>query len=113
MGERKTLRLVARYADACNFFAHSVDQVAHTLDVLRRHCKAEGRDYDEIEKTILHVGAPPMSAADAGPFIEAMRPYAALGVSRVILMPAGPDPAGFVRTLAAHVVPALADLKRA
>jgi F420-dependent oxidoreductase-like protein len=109
-GERKTLRLVARYADACNFFARSPDQVAHTLDVLRQHCETEGRDYGAIEKTILHVGAPPITAADAGPFVKAMAPYAELGVSRVIVMPAGPDPVWFVRTLSEHVVPRLAEL---
>jgi F420-dependent oxidoreductase-like protein len=49
-GERKTLRLVARYADACNLF--DSPEVAHKLDVLRAHCAAEGRDYDEIEKTV-------------------------------------------------------------
>lgn len=49
-GERKTLRLVARYAQSCNLFAGP--ELAHKLDVLRRHCEAEGRDYDEIEKTV-------------------------------------------------------------
>ena len=50
-GERKTLRLVAQYADACNLFAR--DDVAHKLDVLRQHCQDVGRNYDEIEKTVL------------------------------------------------------------
>jgi F420-dependent oxidoreductase-like protein len=49
-GERKTLRLVARYADACNLF--DTPDLAHKLDVLRQHCAAEGRDYDTIEKTV-------------------------------------------------------------
>jgi F420-dependent oxidoreductase-like protein len=51
-GERKTLRLVAQYADACNLFAgrHEV----HKLDVLRRHCEAVGRDYDTIYKTVYY-----------------------------------------------------------
>jgi F420-dependent oxidoreductase-like protein len=51
-GERKTLRLVAQYADACNLF-HTPD-VEHKLDVLRRHCDDVGRNYDEIQKTVLH-----------------------------------------------------------
>jgi F420-dependent oxidoreductase-like protein len=51
-GERKTLRLVARYADSCNLFPGP--QLAHKLDVLRRHCETEGRDYDEIEKTVMY-----------------------------------------------------------
>ena len=49
-GEKKTLRLVARYADACNIF--DSPELAHKLDVLREHCAAQGRDYDEIEKTV-------------------------------------------------------------
>ena len=49
-GERKTLLLVARYADACNLF--DTLELAHKLDVLRGHCAAEGRDYAAIEKTV-------------------------------------------------------------
>ena len=50
-GERKTLRLVAQYAQACNLFASP--DLEHKLDVLRRHCADLGRDYDEIEKTVM------------------------------------------------------------
>jgi F420-dependent oxidoreductase-like protein len=50
-GEKKTLRLVAKYADSCNLISSDVGQLAHKLDVLRQHCANEGRDYDEIEKT--------------------------------------------------------------
>jgi F420-dependent oxidoreductase-like protein len=50
-GEKKTLKLVARYADACNIAAYDLSTTAHKLDVLREHCVNEGRDYDEIEKT--------------------------------------------------------------
>jgi len=49
MGERKTLRLVARYAQACNLFP--TPELPRKLEVLRAHCEAEGRDYAEIEKT--------------------------------------------------------------
>jgi len=50
-GEKKTLKLVARYADACNIFASDIPEAARKLAVLRQHCLNEGRDYDEIEKT--------------------------------------------------------------
>jgi len=50
-GEKKTLRLVARYADACNIAVYDPAQAAHKLEVLRAHCVTEGRDYSEIEKT--------------------------------------------------------------
>ena len=52
-GEKKTLRLVARYADACNVFAGRDE--ARKLDVLRQHCEAVGRDYDTIYKTVYYV----------------------------------------------------------
>lgn len=53
-GEQKTLRFVAKYGDACNLFARMGDTVLqHKLDVLRGHCEAEGRPYEEIEKTSL------------------------------------------------------------
>jgi F420-dependent oxidoreductase-like protein len=48
-GERKTLRMVAQYADACNLFA--TPDVAHKLDVLRGHCERLGRPYEDILKT--------------------------------------------------------------
>ncbi|MBA2596933.1 MAG: LLM class F420-dependent oxidoreductase [Chloroflexia bacterium] len=56
-GEKKTLRLVARYADACNLFAMPGEEgmaaLTHKLDVLRAHCETEGRSYDAIEKTVI------------------------------------------------------------
>jgi alkanesulfonate monooxygenase len=57
-GEKKTLRLVAQYADACNLFPSP--ELAHKLDVLRSHCAEVGRDYAEIRKTV-------MMPLDAGP----------------------------------------------
>jgi F420-dependent oxidoreductase-like protein len=54
MGERKTLRLVAQYADACNLFTHiGMSAIKQKLDVLQRHCDALKRDYSRIEKTSL------------------------------------------------------------
>jgi F420-dependent oxidoreductase-like protein len=52
-GEKKTLRLVAQYADACNVFDMGPAKVQAKYDVIRRHCEAVGRDYDDIEKTVL------------------------------------------------------------
>lgn len=54
-GERKTLRLVAQYGDACNLFARMGKQVLqHKLDILREHCQAVRRPYEQIEKTTLN-----------------------------------------------------------
>ncbi|MDQ1626582.1 MAG: hypothetical protein QOI54_326 [Actinomycetota bacterium] len=51
-GEKKTLRLVARYAQACNLFPGP--ELPRKLEVLREHCEREGRDYDDIEKTVVY-----------------------------------------------------------
>ncbi|MFI6326683.1 TIGR03560 family F420-dependent LLM class oxidoreductase [Micromonospora chersina] len=106
-GEKKTLRLVARYADACNLFGNSPAEVAHKLDVLREHCAAEGRDYDGIDKTVL-VMRPPLPDVDA--FVAEVAGYAALGVTEVQTMP-DRHPVEFARGLAEQRVAArLAEL---
>jgi F420-dependent oxidoreductase-like protein len=105
-GERKTLRLVARYADACNLFSRTREEVAHKLGVLRAHCQEAGRDIATITKSINHFG--PLPSADA--FVERMRPFAELGIDMVVLMPVGPDPVGFVEHAGAEIVPRLAEL---
>ncbi len=51
-GERKTLKIVAKYADACNLFG-SPDTLKKKLEILKEHCKSVGRDYDSILKTKL------------------------------------------------------------
>jgi F420-dependent oxidoreductase-like protein len=106
-GERKTLRLVAKYADACNLFANADGgpaAVRQKLDVLRRHCEAEGTDYDAIAKTILWSG--PLDPSDAG-VLDHLRDFADIGVSEVHVMHLGDDPVGFVRQLGADLVPAV------
>jgi F420-dependent oxidoreductase-like protein len=106
-GEKKTLRLVARYADACNLFGNSPTQVAHKLDVLRQHCAAEGRDYASIEKTVL-VLRPPLADVDA--FVAEVAEYAALGVTEVQTTP-DRHPVDFAQQLAEQQVAArLAEL---
>ncbi len=85
-GERKTLRLVARYGDACNLFASSPDDVAHKLEVLRRHCDDAGRDYGSIRKTIM-ANNPRPTPETRDEFVRAMADYAALGVDTVIVTP--------------------------
>jgi F420-dependent oxidoreductase-like protein len=105
-GERKTLKLVARYADACNLFAFSPDEVAHKLDVLERHCADEGRDPATIKRTILAMGNP---FDDVDGFVEQMSMYARLGVADVDLMPQG-DPVAFTTQVCEQLVLRLAEL---
>lgn len=103
-GEKKTLLMVARYADACNVFGTSVDDVRHKFDVLRGHCEAEGRDYDQIEKTVAIVRAP---LADVDGFLADAAGYAELGVTELQFMP-DRHPVEFAELLAERVVPRLA-----
>jgi F420-dependent oxidoreductase-like protein len=105
-GERKTLLLAARYADACNVFATSPADVAHKLDVLRSHCDAEARDYDRIRKTVLAV-RPVLADLDA--FVAAAGEYAALGVTEIEVMP-DRHPVEFAEQLAEKVLPRLAEV---
>jgi F420-dependent oxidoreductase-like protein len=105
-GERKTLLLAARYADACNVFGSSPADVAHKLDVLRSHCDAEGRDYDAITKTVLAV-RPVLADVDA--FIAAAAEYTALGVTEMETMP-DRHPVEFAEQVAERVLPRLAEL---
>ncbi|OLT39979.1 LLM class F420-dependent oxidoreductase [Saccharomonospora sp. CUA-673] len=107
-GERKTLRLVAQYADACNLFASSPDDVAHKLGVLRRHCEDVGRDYDEIRKTVL-AGSVEATQNGRDEFVRSMYPYVELGVHAAYVMPLGGKPAQFIEDVA-PVIPQLADL---
>jgi F420-dependent oxidoreductase-like protein len=102
-GERKTLRLVARYGDACNLFGSSPADVAGKLEVLRSHCEAEGRDYDRIQKTVLAVRP---VLADVDGFLAAAREYAALGVTELEVMP-DRHPVEFATEVAERVLPNL------
>ena len=104
-GEKKTLLLAARYADACNLYGSSPEDVAHKLDVLRSHCDAEGRDYDRIEKTLL--GVQP-ALADVDGFLAAAAEYAALGVTEIAVMP-DRHPVEFAAQVAEQVLPRLPD----
>jgi len=108
-GEKKLLRLVARYADTSNLIATDRDQVAHKLDVLRRHCDDLGRDPDEIEKTILYVGDA-LTKGDSDRFLSEMADYAKLGISTVVVMPLDQEPVAFVERLGAEVIRPLAAL---
>jgi len=107
-GERKTLRMVAEYADACNLFGESPDVIRHKLEVLRGHCDDLGRDYDAIEKTMITMGTDPVAETDA--FLSSMEEYAALGISLVTLVPPTDDPVGWTTAVCEDVLPRLAEL---
>jgi F420-dependent oxidoreductase-like protein len=106
-GERRTLRLVARYADACNLFdiPDGGRTVKHKLEVLARHCADLGRPYEQIEKTLstrLEAGEP----SDA--FVARCAAAAALGIGHMVVITSGPWTSEALATLAA-AIPALAE----
>jgi hypothetical protein len=108
-GERKTLRLVARYGDACNLFASSPSDVAHKLDVLARHCDDTGRDSATVTRTILHVGGT-LGSGNVDGFLAEMSDYARLGIEQVIVMPTGDQPDRWIDEVCGEVAPRLAEL---
>jgi F420-dependent oxidoreductase-like protein len=108
-GEKKTLRLVARYGQACNLFVSTPEEAVHKLDVLRSHCENEGTDYDAIRKTMLYMGTAIMTG-DTGGFVEEMRGFAAAGIEGVMVMPTGQDPLGITESIATSVIPKLSEI---
>ena len=92
-GERKTLRLVAQYADACNFFGPP-PEVAHKLDVLRRHCDAVGRDIADIDVTVMVQDLPPVPTVDD--VLRGAEAFAKVGATTLVCSATGPDPGGWL-----------------
>ena len=110
-GEKKTLRLVAQYADACNLFARmGVDTLRHKLDVLKGHCEDVGRDYDEIEKTTLDtVHLAPGEMTPAG-IIDDYRTLSDLGIQQAIFNMPNVHEITPLETFGKEIIPALAEL---
>jgi F420-dependent oxidoreductase-like protein len=106
-GERKTLRLVAQYAQACNLFPGP--DLQHKLDVLRGHCDALGRDYDEIEKTVMGPLDPGPAGERVDGLIDTMRGLAGLGITHY--HGSVPDAASIspIELLGEQVIPVVAD----
>jgi F420-dependent oxidoreductase-like protein len=107
-GERVTLRLVARYADACNLYP--TPDLPHKLDVLRQHCEVEGRDFDAIEKTVSYHFAVGDRGEMVGELIEGLRGLAAQGIQTATGIVHGTDPVRTVSIVGERVIPAVADL---
>ncbi len=107
-GERKTLRLVAQYADACNISSNP--ELGHKLEVLRGHCDTLGRDYAEIEKTtqtILPAITPDAAGEEAiDRLIEALQGQAALGVDHAMISMGNSDADGVLELLGERLLPA-------
>jgi F420-dependent oxidoreductase-like protein len=110
-GERKTLRMVAQYADASNLFGSTGDDIRHKLDVLRRHCDDLDRDFDTIQRTAM-AGLDPV--ADRDEFLSRMEQFATAGIELVTIQPPahppGLDPVAWTTEFFESVAPAVRDL---
>ena len=111
-GERKTLRLVAQYADACNLFARlGHDELRRKLDILRAHCEAVRRPYAQIEKTTLEHTRITRDGRDGSltpdVAIERFAAFAALGVDQAIISLQNVTDLEPFELLATHIVPAV------
>jgi F420-dependent oxidoreductase-like protein len=108
-GEKKTLRLVAQYGDACNLFG-SPEAVAAKLAILERHCTSLGRDYRTIEKTSLGTVELRRGRQSARDVIELCRRYAGVGVDHAIFNMPNVHEIEPLETFGRDVIPAVAEL---
>jgi F420-dependent oxidoreductase-like protein len=104
-GERKTLRLVAQYAQMCNLFPGP--DLAHKLEVLRGHCDAVGRDYDEIEKTVYYAYDADKPASQ---LVDELGALAAMGFSMAIGGVKDVHALTPIETIGSHVLPQVASI---
>jgi F420-dependent oxidoreductase-like protein len=105
-GEKKTLRMVAQYAQACNLFPSP--ELAHKLDVLRGHCADLGRAYDDIEKTVMMPFAPGKDGAGVDDLLTRLQQLAGLGVTQVHGSLADVWSDDVMQVMAEQVIPAAA-----
>jgi F420-dependent oxidoreductase-like protein len=107
-GERKTLRFVARYAQACNLFPSP--ELPRKLDVLRAHCDAEGRDYDDITKTCYFIFDVGDKGEKAGEVVDQLGRLAGMGFQAAIGAVANVWDVTPLEAIGSKVIPAVADL---
>jgi F420-dependent oxidoreductase-like protein len=107
-GEKKTLRLVARYAQACNLFPGP--DLAHKLDVLREHCEREGRDYDDIEKTCYFLFDVGEKGEKAGAVVDQLGGLAEMGFDMAVGGVANVSQVTPLEVIGSQVIPAVAGL---
>jgi len=110
-GEQKTLRLVAQYADACNLFARmGNDIVRQKLDVLKGHCEAVGRPYDEIERTSLATVNLAPGADTPEKIVALCRSLAEVGIQHTIFNMPNVHELAPLETFGREIIPAVAGL---
>ena len=103
-GERKTLRLVAQYGDACNVFGDA-SRIAHKYAVLREHCERLGRPYDEVERTTLQ--SVDLEAQSSDQVVERFGALAEAGAQHILMSVRGVSDVSKLERLGAEVFPQL------
>ena len=101
---------MAEYADACNLMGEPAE-VAHKVQVLRRHCEDVGRDPNEIDITALVRNLPPEPTVDD--VVRSAEAFAAVGVSTLVTGAVGADPAGRLESTFGPAMDRLASIERA
>ena len=109
-GEKKTLRLVAQYADVWNSTDSEPEVLKHKIEVLTRHCENVGRDVAEVRKTVGLLLADPFDDVDG--YLTRLEEYAELGIDMINIgpVPGNPDPAGFVQRFGDELMPRVSEI---
>jgi F420-dependent oxidoreductase-like protein len=111
MGEKRTLRLVAQYADACNLFTYGgSDVIRHKLEVLRGHCEDVGRDYEEIERTALGTAYLAEEGMGAEDVIDLCQEMSEASIQHLIFNMPNVHEIKPLVTFGKEIIPAVADL---
>jgi F420-dependent oxidoreductase-like protein len=111
MGEKRTLRLVAQYADACNLFTYGgSDVIRHKLEVLRGHCEDVGRDYEDIERTALGTAYLAEEGMGAEDVIGLCQEMSEAGIQHLIFNMPNVHEIKPLVTFGKEIIPAVADL---
>ena len=109
MGEQKTLKLVAKYADACNLFARAgVDELRNKLDILSRYCDEVGRSFHDIERTTLGTVNLSTGNMTSAQVIELCRSLAGIGIQHAIFNMPNVAAIKPLETFGREIIPAVA-----
>ncbi|HXU22813.1 MAG TPA: LLM class F420-dependent oxidoreductase [Tepidiformaceae bacterium] len=109
-GEKKTLKLVARYADSCNIFASNIEDAERLLSILDQHCEREGRDRSAIERTITTRFDPGANGERADQEVERLARFAEVGVQAALGGLVGAEDPRVMEVMATKVIPAVTKL---
>jgi alkanesulfonate monooxygenase SsuD/methylene tetrahydromethanopterin reductase-like flavin-dependent oxidoreductase (luciferase family) len=107
-GEKKTLRLVARYADTCNIRGDNPEGAERLLGILREHCEREGRDFSAIEKTIVTRFDPGADGSKASEVVDRLAGFGAVGIDGALGYLFGCENPAVMEQMGTKVIPALA-----